>query len=92
MIVTHHHHQLPKDHFEIYVVMVGIGKIELIEIRLYPSVFYSDDENRVKRFREKHAATVIQRGWRKHKKSHRIRHENLVREIRYFSVNHLLLF
>ncbi|CAF3081589.1 unnamed protein product [Rotaria sp. Silwood2] len=31
----------------------------------------SDDENHLKNFREKHAATVIQRGWREHKKSHR---------------------
>ena len=33
--------------------------------------FSSDDEYRVKKFREKHAATVIQRGWRKHNKRHR---------------------
>ncbi|CAF4647870.1 unnamed protein product [Rotaria sp. Silwood1] len=31
----------------------------------------SDDENRLKNFREKHAATVIQRGWREHNKSHK---------------------
>ncbi|CAF0844882.1 unnamed protein product [Rotaria sordida] len=31
----------------------------------------SDDENRLKNFREKHAATVIQRGWREHHKSHK---------------------
>ncbi|CAF3567814.1 unnamed protein product [Rotaria socialis] len=31
----------------------------------------SFDEDRLKRFREKHAATIIQRGWREHNKSYR---------------------
>ncbi|CAM4791256.1 unnamed protein product [Rotaria magnacalcarata] len=31
----------------------------------------SVDEDRLKRFREKHAATTIQRGWREHNKSYR---------------------
>ncbi|CAF2693425.1 unnamed protein product, partial [Rotaria sp. Silwood2] len=43
------------------------------------------DDHRVKNFREKHAATVIQREWRRHEKSHKdplrdinkARHENL---------------
>ena len=34
-------------------------------------IVFSDDDDRVKRFRDKHAATVIQRGWRTHHKSHR---------------------
>jgi hypothetical protein len=48
--------------------------------------FHSDDERRVKKFREKHAATVIQQGWRKHKKRRGMngsRQTNLVRSISY---------
>ncbi len=41
---------------------------------------FSDDEKRVKKFREKHAATVIQRGWRKHKKRHRNSFMNKTRQ------------
>ena len=34
-------------------------------------ISFSDDDYRVEKFRQKHAATVIQRGWRQHHRSHR---------------------
>lgn len=33
---------------------------------LFDEISFSDDDHRVERFRRKHAATVIQRGWRHH--------------------------
>lgn len=42
-------------------------------------MFFRDDDRRVKNFREKRAATVIQRGWRHHNKSEKNKARDLAR-------------
>ena len=46
-----------------------------------------DDERAVRNFREKHAATVIQRGWRHHRKSHRGRSTQTARQSNFDMVS-----
>jgi len=50
--------------------MIGLSKIELI-IDFLVFICSREDDRRVKNFREKHAAIVIQRGWRRHNRLHK---------------------